>query len=283
MFGKNLLFLCALLSPLAGTAELSIISDEEMSEMVGQAFVTLEKNACGSLSCTKINFGLKIETQVNIKRLELGKYDRTGETGVNPATSGSGFADLAIDNMSLGYIDDSGNIVPAVIENPFFELAFRNDGDPANRELIGVRIGFENVDGWLSNTIETLSGEVNINVSSIVGTFRAELVDDIRATQSEVPSLTWLVGAFDLAGYQELPVSNSTGMFISLQKEAVQYTGGPLTTPGFFMNLPTPITIDAGQALSGINRGSNSFRTCHTTPVSTGSSNGEHSLYVGCY
>lgn len=277
MFAKNLLFVSALLSPLSGIAELSIISDEDMSEVVGQAFVTLEKNPCGtsSLACTKVNFGLKIETQLNIKKLELGKYDRSGEADVNPEKISDQFSDLDIDNFSLGSIDNAGNINPAVIENPYIELAFKNDTTPSTRELVGVRFGFESIDGEMTSTINTLSGEVDITVWHIFGEIRANLVHKIRSTQSE-----GLGSKFDLSAFEELPLNNAQGVFISLQKEAMKYTDGPDTTPGFFMNMPTPIRIGLLDVLTGLPRGWNNYRTCHSTPV--GASNGDAS-YVGCY
>lgn len=53
-----------------------------------------------------------------------------------------------------------GEIVPFTIENPFLEFAF----DEQTEEVVGFRLGFGESMGVLSGKIETLTGNVNVDI-----------------------------------------------------------------------------------------------------------------------
>ncbi|GGC84091.1 hypothetical protein [Marinobacter halophilus] len=164
--------------PLPSLAGLQPITDEQMSEVTGQAFLSVDRqyhpDPSDSTSYTRVNLGMDIELQTNIDVLELGRYEREGET--------EGSSDVLIKNFALGYINNQAyyqrnskaarqyrpdgtaysenEIVPFMIENPFFEFAF----DESTSEVVGVRLGFGNAMGVLSGKIETLTGNVNIDI-----------------------------------------------------------------------------------------------------------------------
>ncbi len=83
-------------------AGLEEISDTAMSEITGQAFISIDRqyhpDADNATSYTRVNLGMDVEIQTNIDTLELGRYDRPGE---KPGTS-----DVLINNFSLGYIEN---------------------------------------------------------------------------------------------------------------------------------------------------------------------------------
>lgn len=135
-------------------AQLIPIDESELSDMTGQAFINIDHDTSGGLDFTKLTFGLDIKTSLNSDLVELGKYDRSGEA--------AGSSDIRISDFALGHIDDNGNIVPFEISDPFIELAFDNVNGKEN--LVGVRLGFGGALGKLSGNIETLTGNIDVNV-----------------------------------------------------------------------------------------------------------------------
>ncbi|WP_242674568.1 hypothetical protein [Marinobacter halodurans] len=159
-------------------AELKPISDEAMSEVTGQAFVSVDRqqypSADNNTSYTRVNLGMDIEIQTNADTFELGRYERDGEV--------EGSSDVLINNFSLGYIYDSsyyernpdaarqlkadgsayqdGEIVPFKISNPYLEFAY----DESTEEIVGFRFGFGESQGILSGAIQQLTGNINIDI-----------------------------------------------------------------------------------------------------------------------
>lgn len=164
--------------PVPAEAGLQPISDEQMSEVTGQAFLSVDRqyhpDPDNTTSYTRVNLGMDIEIQTNVDVLELGRYEREGEK--------AGSSDVLIRDFALGYINNQAyyqrnpkaarqyrpdgssynenEIVPFMIDNPFFEFAF----DEATNEVVGVRLGFGDAMGVLSGKIETLTGNVNVDI-----------------------------------------------------------------------------------------------------------------------
>src|SRR5690554_3830614 len=92
----------ALILPSATIAGLDPISDEEMSEVTGQAFLSVDRNyhpdPSKNTAYTRVNLGMDIEIQTNVDVLEIGRYERDGEK--------SGTSDVLIENFGLGYINN---------------------------------------------------------------------------------------------------------------------------------------------------------------------------------
>lgn len=136
---------------LTSHADLRALDDKELSDVTGQAFMNLTTDAANGLNFTRLNFGLDIQTQLNIKKLQLGNYTRAGEA--------AGTADLDINNFALGSINDlSGAIDPFHIKNPFIELAYSGD------KVVGVRMGFGEAQGYLSGDINRMTGNIAVDL-----------------------------------------------------------------------------------------------------------------------
>lgn len=137
-------------------ADLSEITELELSDITGQAFINIDtsSSADASVDFTKLSFGLDVATSLNADLIELGKYDRDGEV--------AGSADIRITDFALGEIDQSGNIIPFEISDPFVELAYEKAGGVQN--LVGVRIGFGGALGKLSGKIESLTGNIEVGI-----------------------------------------------------------------------------------------------------------------------
>lgn len=193
MMKKLITLLLLLISPsLLAMVELN---DEQLAGVTGQALMQMNKivgdgtTANGTAGMTFYTAGLDVqmELNMNIEKLQLGCG---GVNGVG--------CDLDIDNFSLGCIaNSSGNCIslnpasgssemPGTIGDcgtsnctsgsginvaqqnqmtdfsmlrPFFQFAIKNDGSKTQREVVGIRLGAENVSGPLSfGSLNTFSG-----------------------------------------------------------------------------------------------------------------------------
>ena len=132
-------------------AKLEEMKDSELSDVTGQAFINLTTDSANGLNFTRVNFGLDVQTQLNIQKLRLGGYDRSGET--------AGTADIDINNFALGAVNDvTGQIDPFRIKNPFLELAY------SGNKVVGVRMGFGEAQGYLSGDINRMTGNIAVDL-----------------------------------------------------------------------------------------------------------------------
>ncbi|MCJ8170026.1 hypothetical protein [Atopomonas sediminilitoris] len=130
-------------------AAMTELVDDELSDVHGQAFINLSTHSAGGTDFTRINFGLDIETQMNTRKLQLGLYERNGES--------ANTADLDINAFALGTVNDAtGEINPFRIKDPYLEVAYRGS------KMIGVRVGFGEAKGQLSGEINRLTGNVPV-------------------------------------------------------------------------------------------------------------------------
>jgi hypothetical protein len=149
-FSKLILFLTLIPSLLQ--AQLVPIDEREMSDMTGQAFMNIDTSSADGLDFTKLTLGLDVKTLLTADMLDLGNYTRDGAPG----------SDIKINNFALGSIDNNGNIVPFEIKDPFIELAFEDNA--GKQDLVGIRLGFGGAKGVLSGSIQSLTGNVNIQI-----------------------------------------------------------------------------------------------------------------------
>lgn len=192
-------FVFALLAANA-SSELKEISDNELSLISGKGFVSIDNYGYDGNDFVRINLGVDIETQINIDKLELGKYYRweNGDACLECDGTEIGLekqpADIMVENFSLGSINpNTDEIDPFKIIDPYLEFAFDSSGTPT-----GVRVGFGKSKGWLSGDIQSLTGNIDIAIK-----------DTAR-------------------GLAELSPSCSGGDFSCLLGFMMKYLGGPI-------------------------------------------------------
>jgi hypothetical protein len=186
----------------ASLAELNPLSDEELSEYSGQAFITFDKpdsvvHMGEEFTYTRINFGLEIETILNIDELVLGRYEDDRDI------TGAG-ADIDMSNVALGKYfnphdyyevnrsgdivygsdglpkpdpskfpvnpetgrqfteNDAGALMPFKAENPYIEFAFKEV--EGVQSIAGARLGFGGAQGTFSTDIRSLSGNLDVTI-----------------------------------------------------------------------------------------------------------------------
>ncbi len=215
-------------------AELKAMGDEELSGITGQAYLAVDQTTNPvetNVSHTRVSFGMDIETQLNAKTLELGKYPRWENHPTNPALNGmpcpscvgtepgleKSSSDILIENFSLGYINnaqyrDKYKSVPIqakgfdgagrVINYAENEIAPFHINDPfiefaydeSTQEMIGVRIGFGEAKGLLSGNILALTGAIDVDIrDGVAGLSAARKKQDGNFIESALTLLTPLL------------------------------------------------------------------------------------------
>lgn len=102
----------------------------------------------------------KLDFNANISKLQLGCG------GVNDLLTGPG-CDIDVDYVSFMGINAAGN-APGVegsafqMTRPFVEIAFKNENNPAKREVVGFRLGAQNINGALGLGREYTTATTNL-------------------------------------------------------------------------------------------------------------------------
>lgn len=163
------------------------LKDEQLANVTGQALLQMNKEFTNGYTFYKAGLDAELRLNMNIDKLQLGCGGINGTDG----------CDLDIDNFSLGCIaNSSGQCItqnPAagtiqkpgllrdcgngtctgtnidksiqdqlkdfIINRPFFQFAIKNDNSATLREVVGIRMGGEQVSGPLSfGSLNTFSG-----------------------------------------------------------------------------------------------------------------------------
>lgn len=262
------LTICLGISPVA-LAELEPISEKEMSQVQGQAMMSVDHVDGANHQFTRVTLGIDAETRLNADSVIMGGDD-------------SG-ADLDIANFALGHYarDDTrvqidGNtynvdeVVPFEGIEPYLELA-EKDG-----QLSGFRFGLNQARGTLSGEIASFSGNLGLKINNADGNpVDATLFDSAgvatnhRATQiglageggscSECVPLTNLLSMDVGVDNGDGTVGFTKDLFLAFQRESVDWQDldgtnliqGP---EGVFLNLPTSMTLDMQTLQNGVQR-----------------------------
>lgn len=149
-FRGAVFLLAASLLATGAQAQMQALDDAELSTITGQAFINLTTDSNAGINYTRVNFGVDVDTQLNIKKLQLGQYDRAGEA--------AGSSDILINNFALGTVNADNSINPFKVSNPFVEFAY------SGNQVVGVRIGFGEAKGVLSGDIQSLTGNIPVHI-----------------------------------------------------------------------------------------------------------------------
>lgn len=165
--GLALIASSMLCSPVLMAQQLGLVSlsDEELSEVEGQALLSLSyidpRDSINMMPGKGVGFyklGLEadLELNANIRKLQLGCG------GVN----GPGGCDIDIDHLSLSGLSESSDgraSSSAKMSNPFLQFAIKNPDSAAQREVLGVRMSAEKVMGLLTLGTENSATPNGIN------------------------------------------------------------------------------------------------------------------------
>ncbi|MDF3934056.1 DUF6160 family protein [Pseudomonas citronellolis] len=150
-FARALALVCGGLLAFSAQARMQELNDGQLSDVTGQAFINVTTDALNGLNFTQINFGADLQTQLNIKNLQLGLYNRSG--------ANNNVGDIDIGNFALGTVNDAtGTVNPFLINDPYIQFAY------SGTQLVGVRLGFGSAQGYLSGDIKSLTGNVPVDL-----------------------------------------------------------------------------------------------------------------------
>lgn len=150
---------CSLLAAGSASAQMRALSDSEMSSVSGQGLFTVANSSFNGYDFTRIALDADVTLNANLANLRLGEYHYGPRNG-------SG-ADLDISAFRFGR-SDAGEAQRLVqITNPYFEFVYRNTGMAGQREVIGMRLGFDGISGDIGMKIATLSGAMRIDAGAM--------------------------------------------------------------------------------------------------------------------
>jgi hypothetical protein len=140
------------------SAQMRPLSDSEMSSVSGQGLFSVANSSYNGFDFTRIALDADVTLNANLANLRLGEY-------TYGPRNGSG-ADLDISALRFGRSDagDARRLVQ--ITNPYFEFVYRNTATAGQREVIGMRLGFDGISGDIGMKIATLSGAMRIDAGA---------------------------------------------------------------------------------------------------------------------
>jgi hypothetical protein len=147
-----------LLAAGSASAQMRALSDTEMSNVSGQGLFSVSNSSYNGFDFTRIALDADVTLNANLANLRLGEYNYGPRNG-------SG-ADLDISALRFGRSDASDAQRLVQITNPYFEFVYRNAGIAGQREVVGMRLGFDGISGDIGMKIATLSGAMRIDAGA---------------------------------------------------------------------------------------------------------------------
>lgn len=229
----------------AGVAQAQAVplDDGQLGEVWGQALLELNNATVDGKDFSRITLNADISLSANFKEMRLGQYAA--------ANNGTG-ADIDIKALQFGrnplVLPPGGDqqldrVVR--ITNPYFEFVYSGGADAANRQVVGMRMGFEGASGYLGTQIRSLSGSVNAAIINADGSVGTPL--NVTGSRTDAAGVLPTIGQFQL-GNADGPTRD---FFIGVQSQAVAYTavGGisaPTAAAGFWLNMRDRVTGTIG-------------------------------------
>jgi hypothetical protein len=226
----------ALLCSASARAQGLPLTDNELSEVRGQALLNLTNTSLNGLDFTRITLGADIQLSANLSKVRLGEYSYAARNATG--------ADIDIGLLRFGRSDGSDAQRTVAISDPYFEFVYRNVGNSATREVLGMRLGFGSIQGDLGVQLNAISGSLLID-GGAAGTLDSRN-DPLGGKRWDGSTCTPGGGCgLTLAQLSQLRAGDASGpsrdLFISVLRQAVQFpsvngVASDKALEGFWMN-----------------------------------------------
>jgi hypothetical protein len=153
-----LLALASLLPCANALAQMRRLSEAELSTVSGQGLFAVSNSSLNGFDFTRISLDADVTLNANLYQLRLGEYHYAPRNGLG--------ADLDIGALQFGRSDGSAAQRLVQITNPYFEFVYRDTGSAGQREVIGMRLGFDGIAGDIGTKIASLSGALRIDAGA---------------------------------------------------------------------------------------------------------------------
>lgn len=145
-FPKIILSLCILFLVLGvmtekTSAKMSIMTDQELSEITGHGFSDFSLTQENGLDVARMNFNIQASTYAQIAAMQMGHYDGGWDQNWVNVDMGSQSVDLVCNDF-------------------FFEARFENISDSAMRQFKGITVGYRNVTGAITAQLNAFTGSI---------------------------------------------------------------------------------------------------------------------------
>jgi hypothetical protein len=134
------------------------LDDGSLSEVWGQALLTLTNTSVNGYDFSRLTLGADIDFNANFTNVQLGNYSYS-------ARNGTGY-DVDIGTLRFGRSDGTDAQRLVHITDPYFEFVYKNASDPANRQVVGMRLGFGSIQGDVGIQMNAISGSLLIDAGS---------------------------------------------------------------------------------------------------------------------
>ncbi len=191
--------------------------DSELSEVWGQALLNLTNTSLNGYDFSRITLGADVQFNANFSNVRLGEYSTTARNATG--------ADIDIGLLRFGRSDGTEAQRTVNITDPYFEFVYKNTGNAATREVVGMRLGFGAIQGDLGVQLNAISGSLLVNagaqgsIDSHNDPLGGKRWDGSSCGSGTCPLTLAQVGTLT-AGDANGP---SRDFFISVLKQAVQF------------------------------------------------------------
>jgi len=214
----SVLVALSFLLPGAASAQMKPMSDTELSSVTGQGLFTVSNSSYNGFDFTRIGLDADVSLNANLSNIRLGQYNYAARNGTG--------ADIDIGALNFGRSDGTAANRLVHITNPYFEFVYQNDATSGQRQVVGMRLGFDSIAGDIGTKIASLSGSVLINggtagtIDSNTDPFGGKRWDGASTANKLSFAQVGGVTAGDAAG-------PSRDFWISVLKTPVQFQAAP--------------------------------------------------------
>jgi hypothetical protein len=238
-------------------AQVAPLDDGQLSQVWGQALIELVNTSSMGYDFTRMKLNADISLSANFKDIRLGEY-AAARNGPNNGVGAGADIDIATLQLGRNLLGDSESTRVMRVTNPYFEFVYKQGADASTRQVVGMRMGFEGMEGIMGTDIRSLSGSLRADLTTSTGVVNfdsmlAQYMESADGKRWNANGLLSTVGSLKLGD-----TSGATrDFFLAVQTEALNYPAiAGLTSQqaaaGFWLNLRDRVSGTVGAVPSNL-------------------------------